>query len=170
MQWLVFINKSFIDLFTFCISNHNLHRTEKVVINRIFKDIASYIYLCVSDFMLTLPVPIPDEEKKIKLNFYFHTSLWCLKSFYEGLKGLHKTFWGTAKKCDNKTLTWFLFQYNFQRCTGRERLICLTGVTSDMVIFLGNCSSYETNQLNIFAAMIKRLFLQPHILKKHIMT
>ena len=34
---------------------------------------------------LTLPVPIPDEEKKIKLNFYFHTSFWCLKRFYEGL-------------------------------------------------------------------------------------
>ena len=24
-------------------------------------------------------------EIKIKLNFYFHTSLWCLKGFYEGL-------------------------------------------------------------------------------------
>ena len=36
--------------------------------------------------------PIPDEEKKIKLNFYFYTSLWCLKRFYKGLKGLHKTF------------------------------------------------------------------------------
>ena len=31
--------------------------------------------------VLNLPVPIPDEEKKIKLNFYFHTSLWCLKRF-----------------------------------------------------------------------------------------
>ena len=36
---------------------------------------------------LTLPVPILDEEKKLKLNFYFHTSLWCLERFYEGLKG-----------------------------------------------------------------------------------
>ena len=34
---------------------------------------------------LTLNVPIPDKVKKIKLNFYFHTSLWCLKRFYEGL-------------------------------------------------------------------------------------
>ena len=24
-------------------------------------------------------------EIKIKLNFHFHTSLWCLKGFYEGL-------------------------------------------------------------------------------------
>ena len=32
-------------------------------------------------FFLTLNVPIPDKEigsEKIKLNFYFHTSLWCL--------------------------------------------------------------------------------------------
>ena len=28
---------------------------------------------------------ISDEEKIIKLNFYFHTLLWCLKRFYEGL-------------------------------------------------------------------------------------
>ena len=28
-------------------------------------------------------------EIKIELNFYFRTSLWCLKRFYEGLKGLH---------------------------------------------------------------------------------
>ena len=30
---------------------------------------------------LTLLVPIPDEEKKIKFNFYFHTSLRCLERF-----------------------------------------------------------------------------------------
>ena len=29
------------------------------------------------NIVLTFPVPIPDE-KKIKLNFYFHTSLLCL--------------------------------------------------------------------------------------------
>ena len=37
---------------------------------------------------LTLPIPCISEsyiEIKIKLNFYFHTSLWCLKRFYEGL-------------------------------------------------------------------------------------
>ena len=41
---------------------------------------------------LNLPVPCISEswtEIKIKLNFYFHTSLWCLKRFYEGLKGLN---------------------------------------------------------------------------------
>ena len=40
------------------------------------------------NFKLTLPVPRILEsciEIKNKLNFYFHTSLWCLKRFYEGL-------------------------------------------------------------------------------------
>ena len=56
---------------------------------------------------LTLSAPIPDEEK-INLIFYFYTSLWWLKRFYEGLKGLkglHKTFWGTTKKRENKNLS-----------------------------------------------------------------
>ena len=30
-----------------------------------------------------------------------------------------KAFWGTTKKCENKYLTYFLFQLNFQKCTGR---------------------------------------------------
>ena len=34
----------------------------------------------------------PDLERREKFtfNFYFHTSLWCLKRFYEGLKGTKK--------------------------------------------------------------------------------
>ena len=47
--------------------------------------------------------PNPGRREKSKLNFYFHT-LWCLETFYEGLKGLHKTFRGTSKS-DNKDLT-----------------------------------------------------------------
>ena len=62
--------------------------------------------------------PNPGQREKIKLNFYFHTFSWCLKKFYEGLNGLHKTFWGTTKKCESK----FFFQHNFQKCTGREGL------------------------------------------------
>ena len=43
-------------------------------------------------FIVTLSVPCISKsciQIEIKLNFYFHTSLWCLKRFYEGL---HKTF------------------------------------------------------------------------------
>ena len=49
--------------------------------------------------------PNPGRREKIKLNFYFYTSLWCLKRFCEGLKGLHKTFWGTTKQWKNKNST-----------------------------------------------------------------
>ena len=30
--------------------------------------------------------PNPGRKEKIKLSFYFHTILWCLKTIYEGLK------------------------------------------------------------------------------------
>ena len=42
-------------------------------------------------FSLTVPVPCISEscvKIKINLNFYFHTSLWCLKRFYEGFNSL----------------------------------------------------------------------------------
>ena len=42
--------------------------------------------------------PDPGWREKINLNVYFHTSLWCLK-----------TFKGTTKKCENKNLSLFLF-------------------------------------------------------------
>ena len=34
--------------------------------------------------------PSSGQREKINLNFHFHISLWCLKRFYEGLKGLLK--------------------------------------------------------------------------------
>ena len=45
------------------------------------------------------------QGEQIMLNFYFHIFLWCLKRFYEGLKGLHKTFPGLKKKCESKNLS-----------------------------------------------------------------
>ena len=53
--------------------------------------------------LLTFPVPIPDEERKLNQIFFFHT-FWCLKRFYRVLKGLHNSFCGTIKKCENKNL------------------------------------------------------------------
>ena len=32
------------------------------------------------------------RRKKTSLNFYFHTSFWCLNRFYEDLSGFRKTF------------------------------------------------------------------------------
>ena len=38
------------------------------------------------------------RREKINLSFYFHASLWCLKTFYEGLRGLPKTLLGHRKE------------------------------------------------------------------------
>ena len=59
--------------------------------------------------LLTLcPPRISENSINIKINLdYFLTSLWRLKRFYEGLQSFHKTFWGTAKKCENKYLSLF---------------------------------------------------------------
>ena len=49
---------------------------------------------------------VPVKEKKLTLIFFFfHNSLWYLKRFYEGLKDLHKTYWGTTKNGENKNWT-----------------------------------------------------------------
>ena len=63
----------------------------------------------------------PGRSEKIKLNFYFHTSLWCIKRFYEGLKDLYKKFWGTTKKCENKNknLIFIFIQLSEMHGTGR---------------------------------------------------
>ena len=42
-------------------------------------------------------LPDADRWEKINLNFYCNASFWCFKRFYEGLKGLHKTFLSTTK-------------------------------------------------------------------------
>ena len=52
----------------------------------------------ISNFNPSCPDPVQREEIK----FYFRTSLWCHKRFYEGLKGLHNTFRCTTNKCENK--------------------------------------------------------------------
>ena len=49
------------------------------------------IFLKLAVKVLNLLAPIPDK-KEINLNFYFNTSLWWRKKFYEGLEGLHETF------------------------------------------------------------------------------
>ena len=50
------------------------------------------IVMIMGHFNSSLPYPGRRKKINLNLNFYFHTSLWCLKRFYEGLKGLHKTF------------------------------------------------------------------------------
>ena len=75
--------------------------------------------------MLTILAPKVVSEGcvkiKINFNFYFHISLWCLKRFYEGPKGLHKTFWGTTKNCENKKIKLINFLFSSGIGTGRVK-------------------------------------------------
>ena len=41
--------------------------------------------------------PNPKQWEKIKLNFYFLTSLWCLKGFIKALKAFIKPFEGPQR-------------------------------------------------------------------------
>ena len=77
--------------------------------------------------LLTLcPPRISENSINIKINLdYFLTSLWRLKRFYEGLQSFHKTFWGTAKKCENKYLSLFSLFVRIRR----ERLT-VSGILS----------------------------------------
>ena len=60
--------------------------------------------------ILAFPVPIPYEERK--LNWIFIFKLLCV----------HKTFWGTTKKCKNKDWIYFLLKYSSLKCIGQEGL------------------------------------------------
>ena len=48
--------------------------------------------------------------------------MWCLKMFYEGFKGLYKTFWDTSKKCENKNLIFISIQLSEMHCTKNVKL------------------------------------------------
>ena len=74
------------------------------------KDITGLKILPGNYSILTLPALISEKCIKLKIGWsvFFHFSMWCLKSFYEGFlkafKVYTKTFWGTRNKCENKNL------------------------------------------------------------------
>ena len=85
-------------------------------------------------------LPRSGRIEKINPNFYFHTSLWCLKRFYAGLWGLHKTFCGTTKKCENKDLIFISMQLS--EMPGAERIETITFYISHLVSTILHCDLY----------------------------
>ena len=87
-------------------------------------------WLCVC---INPPSPNHGRREKTNLNFYFHFSFWCLKRFYEGLKGLHKTFSGTTKKCGNTkiNLIFISIQISEMHGTGRVKRF-----VKDLLVYL----------------------------------
>ena len=91
-------------------------------------------------------------EIKINLNFYFYTSLWCLKRFYEGLKGLHKTFWGSTKKCKNKNLSIFFCSSGNYRIILMKNFYPFSGMDQNILV-LTQTSNFQSLQLNFWKVM-----------------
>ena len=87
-----------------CLFVHEVTKLLLYTLNKqatVFLQIPSLVllFLVLSAYEYVNPLcPNPGQREKINLNFSFCTSLWCLKRFYKGLKGLYKTFWGTTKK------------------------------------------------------------------------
>ena len=66
--------------------------------------------------LLKSKIHLKQTNRENLFTVYFHNSVWCLKWFHEGLKGLHKTFWCTTKKRENKN-----FKLFFSLCPGLGR-------------------------------------------------
>ena len=83
---------------------------------------------CLTQGNLTLPAgPCISEsciKIKINLNFYFHTSFWCRKRFYEGFGGPHKTFLRHHKVVEKSLI------FSLRPGSGQEELM----ETSDVFI------------------------------------
>ena len=105
---------------------------------------------------------------KIKLNFYFHFSLWSLKRFYWDVKGRHKTFCGTTKKCENKNLSTFscfvLWTY-FTRCSSVS-IVNFEQINASRVVLQFSHFTPKTLQQfwNLFNVLKFSMFLSPEIL------
>ena len=64
-------------------SNRNYFYREKKCLLILLNALLTLLAQCISESCIKI---------KINSNFYFHTSLWSIKKFYEGLKSIHKTF------------------------------------------------------------------------------
>ena len=131
------------------------------------------MFYWVINASLSLPFDVPCISEscvkiKIKLNFYFHTSFWCLKGF-------HKTFGGTTKKCENKNITYF-FSSSGIGTTGRVKnqkkildnlmindswskyVRCLCSLTSSLEFETKICVSDKTKQTTFWSFLYNKHF------------
>ena len=116
----------------------------------IMRGIYVLAFLQVIDIWRRLTLPAPCISKScagIKNCLSFLFSLGCFKRFYEGLKGLHKTFWGTSKKFENRNSSNFHnssgigtgmvnlpFTTHFDWCETYGKIINFTGSSKAAVI------------------------------------
>ena len=92
---------------------HNFMKTSMSII---------YVFLQASQLPklqnLTILVPCISEscsiEIKIKLNLYFHTSLWCLKRFYDDLQACNFIKKRHQHKCFSVDITKFFTKFFYR--------------------------------------------------------
>ena len=88
------------------------------------------------------------KRKKIKLNFYFHTSLWSLKRFYEGLKTFIKPFEAPQRSMKIKfNLMFISIQLSEMHETGRVK----NEIQSTLTIFRAcHQAKFQRKLMSIF--------------------
>ena len=92
----------------------------RTIIGICLPDLPFIVFLQIfNSNLLTLPVTIVGEDK-IKWNFYCHTSLWCRKKYYVGLKCLRKA---PQRRVKIKIKVNFYFNTTLLKYTGRQVLI-----------------------------------------------
>ena len=70
--------------------------------------------MLASFVFLTVPILVPDDERKLAWIFIFTLR-------YGASKGIHKIFCNTTKKWEKKKISYFLFEYNFLKCTAQGK-------------------------------------------------
>ena len=67
-------------------------KIDKCTLNQEHHILACFLLLSVFVLSILINPSRPDhgQREKINLHFYIHTSLWCLKKFYEEYKDLKK--------------------------------------------------------------------------------
>ena len=119
----------------------------------------------IPEVVLTLAVLVPDEEKKMKLNFYFYTSLWCLKRF-------HKPFSATTKKYKNKKFN--LIQLSEMHGTLRVKQMWVSGLKFLKTLKIYDFFESDAQFLNYlkFSLLMKSVTSRsgiPGVVKSHLL-
>ena len=74
------------------VSKQHMIKLSTTGLSCIFLSFISSVCFLFSELYINPPHRKPGRGVKIRLKFYFHTCLWCLRRFQEGLKCLYKTF------------------------------------------------------------------------------
>ena len=121
--------------------------------------------------ILALNVCISESciEIEIKLNFYFHTSLWCLKRFCEGLTKKNFTL-SLINNCSlSNNLTniglWKVKYFFFKKIIFFALTVCLSGTINQWIQVISEIYDAKTNKIHCPGSCYTILFKWFHSTK-----